>query len=533
MIKINQIRTPVEAGPADLYKKAAKLLRVKSDQLSRLVVMKKSIDARRKNQILYIYSILVHAEREAELVKKANSRDISIYVPKDYRIPRLKDGLAEVKRPIVVGFGPAGMFASLVLAQAGLRPIVIERGADVDTRHEKVETFWNGGELDTECNVQFGEGGAGTFSDGKLNTLVHDENGRNRFVLKKFVEYGADPAILTDAKPHIGSDVLRTVVKNLRKEMISLGGEIRFNTKLTGFKFDASGKVSAVEVNSCEDIETDRVLLCIGHSARDTFEMLNSCGLTMEAKPFAVGVRTEHLQDMINRSQYGENYRKDLPASPYKVTAKANDGKGVYSFCMCPGGYVVNASSEKGMLATNGMSNHARDSLNANSAIIVTISPEDYQAKGPLDGIKFQRELEEKAFKAANGYLPYQRFEDFENDRLTESFGKVKPCCKGKYDFGNLRDVLPEFISKDIIEGMHQFAKYIKGFDDADTLLCGVESRTSSPVRIKRDEVSGISNKEGIYPVGEGAGYAGGIMSAAMDGLKTVERIVKGINYEN
>ncbi|MBR1892966.1 MAG: FAD-dependent oxidoreductase [Lachnospiraceae bacterium] len=531
MIKINQIRMASEASPKDLYKKAAKLLKTKEDALSKLTIVKKSIDARRKNQILYIYSILVSANDEERLVKKANSKDVMIYKPKKYRQPKIMAENADIKRPVIVGFGPAGMFAALSLASAGAKPIVVERGSDVDARTEKVEHFWKTGELDTECNVQFGEGGAGTFSDGKLNTLVHDDFGRNYFVLEKFVQFGADNAILTDAKPHIGSDVLKTVVKNLRKELIELGGEVRFDTKLTGFEFGDDGRLSAVVINGGEKIETDRCLLCLGHSARDTFEMLEKSGIYMQPKAFAVGVRVEHPQEMINRSQYGEEYDENLPASPYKVTAKASDGRGVYSFCMCPGGYVVNASSEEGLLATNGMSEHKRDAANANSAIIVTISPEDYGAASPLDGVQFQRELEKKAFAAAGGKLPYQRFEDFENSRISTGFGKVKPSCRGEYDFGNLREVLPEFISKDIVEGMHCFAERLKGFDDPDALLSGVESRTSSPVRINRDESTGLSNVDGIYPVGEGAGYAGGIMSAAMDGLKAVEKIVRSINH--
>ncbi len=529
MIKINQLRFEHEAGPDDIYKKAAKILRCKSNALSKLRIVKKSIDARQKNRILYIYSVVISAENEEVLVKRSNSKDVSIYREKIYKIPTLKADADNVSRPVIIGFGPAGMFTALILAKAGLKPLVLERGEDVDSRRSKIESFWNGNPLDTESNVQFGEGGAGTFSDGKLNTLVNDTEGRSKFVLETFVSFGADPAIKTDAKPHIGSDVLITVVKNLRKELISLGGEIRFNSKMTDFELDDNGEISAVTVNGSERIPASRCILAIGHSARDTFEMLNRKKLSMEAKSFAVGVRVEHSQDMINRAQYGEKYDENLAASPYKVTAKASDGRGVYSFCMCPGGYVVNASSESGRLVTNGMSNHGRDSGNANSAIIVTVSPEDFGGEGVLAGVEFQRKLEEEAFKAADGKLPYQRFEDFENGVISSDFGKIKAKCKGLYAFGNLRDVLPDFISKDIIEGMHQFGAKIKGFDDPDVLLSGVESRTSSPVRIIRDE-SGNSSVKGIYPSGEGAGYAGGIMSAAMDGMKTAEKIIKEIN---
>ncbi len=529
MIKINQLRFEHEAGPDEIYKKSAKILRCKSSALSKLRIVKKSIDARQKNHILYIYSVLLTAENEDILVKRSKSKDVSIFKEKLYRLPILKADLENIERPVIVGFGPAGMFAALLLSKAGLKPLVIERGEDADSRKETIESFWQGKALDSESNVQFGEGGAGTFSDGKLNTLVNDNEGRSKFVLENFVRFGADSAIITDAKPHIGSDVLIKVVKNLRKEFINLGGEIRFKSKMTDFETDENGRVSAVIVNGNERIPCSRLILAIGHSARDTFELLHSKALSMEAKPFAVGVRVEHSQEMINKAQYGDSYDENLSESPYKVTAKASDGRGVYSFCMCPGGYVVNASSEEGRLVTNGMSNHGRDSGNANSAIIVTVSPEDYGGTEVLSGVEFQRTLEEKAFRAADGMLPYQRFEDFEKNKLSSSFGKVTPKCKGQYKLADLRNVLPEFISKDIIEGMHQFGQKISGFDDADTLLSGVESRTSSPVRIIRDE-SGNSSIKGIYPSGEGAGYAGGIMSAAMDGMKTAEKIIKEIN---
>ena len=529
MIKINQLRFDHDAGPEEIYKKAAKILKCKADSLSKLKIIKKSIDARRKNQILYIYSVAVFSEREEALVKKAASKDVLIFKEKLYKIPSLKIDASNAERPVIVGFGPAGMFAALNLARAGLKPLVIERGEDVESRRKKVEAFWNGGNLDTESNVQFGEGGAGTFSDGKLNTLVNDNEGRSRYVLENFVKFGADPSILTDSKPHIGSDVLISVVKNLRKEFIALGGEIRFSSKLTDFEISDKGQLVSIIINGREKISCSRCILSIGHSARDTFEMLVEKPINMESKPFAVGLRVEHSQDMINRSQYGESFSENLAASPYKVTAKASDGRGVYSFCMCPGGYIVNASSEAGRLATNGMSDHDRNSGNANSAIIVTVSPKDFGEDGVLSGMAFQRELEEKAYKSADGKIPYQRFEDFERNEKSSKFGSLLPKCRGQYAFGNLREVLPEFISRDIIEGMHEFAKKIKGFDDPDALVSGVESRTSSPVRILRDE-SGNSNITGIYPSGEGAGYAGGIMSAAMDGMKTAEKIVKEIN---
>ncbi len=533
MIRINQIRSDHELGPDELKKKAGRVLRVRPEELRDLKILKKSVDARRKDQIRYIYSVLISAKGEKKLVQRSGSRDVSLYEIPEYRLPVISDNadvisgcLGKKGRPVIVGFGPAGMFCALSLANAGLKPIVLERGSDVDTRSEKVQSFWKGGELDPECNTQFGEGGAGTFSDGKLNTLVHDESGRNRFVLDSFVGFGASDAILTDAKPHIGSDVLRIVVRNLREKVISLGGEVRFDTCFTGFDTNESGEISAVEINNSERIECGCVILAPGHSARDTFTMLNGKGLRLEAKPFAVGVRVQHRQETINRAQYGDKYSESLPASPYKVAAKASDGRGVYSFCMCPGGFVVNASSEQGMLAINGMSYAARDGENANSAIVVTVSPEDYGGTDALSGIAFQRELEKKAFQAAGGRIPCQRLEDFRENRLTKKFGSVKPQCCGLTGMGNIRDILPEYISKDIIEGMDQFGRKIRGFDDPDTVLAGVESRTSSPVRIPRDK-NGESVIHGLFPSGEGAGYAGGIMSAAMDGLKTAENVVR------
>ncbi len=532
MIRINQIRSDHELQPDELKKKAARVLHVRPEEFNSLKILKKSVDARKKDQIRYIYSVLLGIKNEKKLVQKAKSKDVSLYRIPEYHLPVISSDknasdelLHKAGRPVIVGFGPAGMFCALSLASAGLRPLVIERGSDVDIRSEKVKSFWNGGKLDTECNAQFGEGGAGTFSDGKLNTLVHDETGRNRYVLDAFVRFGADRVILTDAKPHIGSDVLRKVVKNLREEVIRLGGEVRFDTCFTGYEMDDSGKICRIKVGSDEWIECGSVILAPGHSARDTFSMLFESGLNLEAKPFAVGVRVQHRQELINRAQYGDNYSDKLPASPYKVTAKASDGRGVYSFCMCPGGFVVNASSEKEMLAVNGMSYSARDGENANSAIVVTVTPEDYGNNGPLSGIEFQRELEKKAYRSAAGKIPCQRFEDFRENRVTEEFGTVKPQCCGVVGKGNLREVLPEFLSQDIIEGMGQFGKKIKGFDDPDTVLAGVESRTSSPVRIPRGK-TGESDVRGLFPAGEGAGYAGGIMSAAMDGLKTAENVV-------
>ena len=428
--------------------------------------------------------------------------------------------------------GPAGLFCGLALARKGYRPILLERGEDVDTRTERVAKFWKTGELNPSSNVQFGEGGAGTFSDGKLNTLVKDTFGRNREVLRILTEFGADPSICYANKPHIGTDVLSHIVKSIRKEIESLGGQVRFLSQVTDFEI-TEGKLTAVTVNNTERIPVQAAVAAIGHSARDTFETLYGKQVSMEAKPFAVGFRIQHPQTMINESQYGMAECKELGPASYKLTAQTSYGRGVYSFCMCPGGYVVNASSEEKRLAVNGMSYHDRAGENANSALIVTVNPEDFShdIKGreevhPLAGIHFQRELEEKAYEAGNGKIPVQLYGDFKDGKISEKFGKVHPAFCGEYQFADLRKILTNELSEAFIEGMESFRKKIKGFDRPDAILAGVESRTSSPVRIPRGETL-ESSVRGLYPCGEGAGYAGGITSAAMDGLKVAEELIR------
>ncbi|NLP34462.1 MAG: NAD(P)-binding protein, partial [Clostridiales bacterium] len=433
------------------------------------------------------------------------------------------NGTMELKlRPVVVGTGPAGLYCAYLLAKHGYQPLVIERGEEVAKRVQAVEHFWNCNELNTESNVQFGEGGAGTFSDGKLNTMVKDVSHRYRFVLDTFVANGAPNDILYRNKPHIGTDKLREVVVNIRNEIIRLGGEVRFGTKLTDIIIE-KGSLRQIEVNHKEKIPCEVLISALGHSARDTFEMFLERGLTLLPKPFAIGFRIEHRQEMINHSQYGDQATY-LPPAEYKLTHKTQSGRGVYSFCMCPGGYVVNASSEEGHLVVNGMSNYARDGRNANSAIVVTVKPEDFGSEGPLSGIAFQRQMERMAYEAGKGLVPIQLFGDLLRNRDSATIGNVIPNIKGGYRLTNLKNCLPEVIHKDIIEGILAFDKKIKGFADEEAVLAGVESRTSSPVRILRnDELE--SNIAGIYPCGEGAGYAGGITSAAMDGIKVFEAI--------
>jgi uncharacterized FAD-dependent dehydrogenase len=450
--------------------------------------------------------------------------------PVAYRLPHPVEG-AKNPSPIVVGSGPAGLFCAYILALAGARPILLERGDEAAVRKERVDTFWRGGTLDPESNVQFGEGGAGTFSDGKLNTGVHDKSGRGMFVLETFVKMGAPGDILYDAKPHVGTDHLVRVVSSLREEIRKLGGNVRFRTRVEQLLI-RDGRVTGVLTSSGERIESGAVVLAIGHSARDTFSMLASLRVPMERKPFAVGLRVEHPQELINRSQYGADVVPAAGPAPYKLTHRCADGRGVYSFCMCPGGYVVNASSEPGMLAINGMSNRAREGMNANSAIVVTVGPEDFhalceekEAESVLSGMYFQRQLERRAFALRSGAVPVQRLADFRRG-AEGGIGSVSPQIMGSFAPANTRELFPEAIAASIDEGMHAFGRKIRGFDDDDALFSAVESRTSSPIRILRD-AGGQSEIRGLYPCGEGAGYAGGITSAAIDGIRTAEKVLE------
>lgn len=526
MIQLSQLKLNIDHTDEDLKSKILKTLRLKAEDLISYRIVKKSIEARKKKEISYVYNVEVVLKNEDKLKKKLSTiKDVTFGERKKYNyVPTGKEKL-DVP-PVIVGCGPAGLFCGLMLARSGYRPIIIERGDAVEERAKVVEGFWAGDKLNTESNVQFGEGGAGTFSDGKLNTMVKDSTGRNRKVLEVFVEKGAPEEILYLNKPHIGTNRLREVVKGIREEIIELGGQVRFKTKLTDI-FVEDDKVVGIEVNNNEYLPCQVLVLAIGHSARDTFELIHKKKMDITAKSFAIGVRIEHPQILISKNQYGDYYSK-LPAADYKLTYNASTGRSIYSFCMCPGGFVVNSSSEEGGIAVNGMSNHERDEINANSALIVTVTPEDFpildKGREALAGVEFQRIWERKAYKEGKGQVPVQLFKDLCNNRESDKIGPIKPNLKGNYTLANLNNCLPEYITRTLIEGIQAFDKYIPGYASDDAPLSGVETRTSSPLRIERDDLY-QSNIRGIYPCGEGAGYAGGITSAAMDGIKVYEAI--------
>lgn len=527
MLQLSQCKLSYrEATEENLVRKIAHTLHILQNDIQNLQIVKKSIDARKKPYIFTTYTVRFSVCNE-EKVWKRNQKNKKLSRVK--REPSLWDSIKTIdsnEKIIVAGAGPAGLFCAYYLCLCGMKPVLVERGAPMEERIEDVEKFWKEGILDTNSNVSFGEGGAGTFSDGKLNTGVKDRTGRKQFVLESFVKFGAHENICYDAHPHIGTDVLRNVIVAMRKEMEQLGCTFLFHTTLVDVLRDNDTLTGALMC--CEGkkrkLLCDRLVLAIGHSARDTFSKLYEKGMVMTQKAFAVGVRVQHFQEDIDQAQYGV-CDEMLPASPYKLTGKTSMERGVYSFCMCPGGYVVNASSEQGMLVVNGMSNVKRDSGYANSAIVVTVSPEDFESEHPLAGVDFQRKYERQMFSVCQGKIPVQRYEDFINDRKTEKLNQLKPCVKGKWELANLRQALPKFVVDGMIEGMGQFGKKIHGFDDGETLLLGLEARTSSPVRIERDENFESLAWSHVYPCGEGAGYAGGIMSAAMDGLRVAMKI--------
>ncbi len=521
MIRIRDITLPPRHNVSQLSFEAAQLLRVPNSTIRKVRIVRRSIDARKKPDVKYNYTIDVQVSgNEEKILRNSRCRKACIAPWTSYKVKPVKN--ANAKRPVVVGFGPAGMFAALVLAMAGARPIVLERGEDAESRHEKVQKFWQTGELDPQSNVQFGEGGAGTFSDGKLNTGVN--NPRIPWVLEQFVLAGAHEEIRYDAKPHVGTDVLLTVVQNLRSKILSLGGEVRFNSQVTGLKTE-DGRLTGVELADGTVIDCDHCILAIGHSARDTFRMLEAAGIPMEPKAFSMGVRIEHKQSMVDMTQYGL-LSPDLPPADYKLVSHQEDAT-VYTFCMCPGGYVVAAASEEGGVVTNGMSYADRGGENANAAVLVTVQPRDFPYPGALGGVRWQREIEEKAYRISGGYhAPAQLFGDFLEGRASTGPGEVRPTYLPGVQWCDLHEVLPARITDNLKKGITDLDKRLGGFASPDAVLTGPETRSSSPVRILRDS-DGQSPLCGLYPAGEGAGYAGGIMSAAVDGMEAAEAVLK------
>ena len=520
MIRIRDIALPPEHNVHQLNFEAAQLLKVSVSKIRQVKIVRRSVDARKKPDVKIIYTIEVAVDgNEGKILRNSGCKRASMAKANYYKPPKQK--LESEKRPVVIGFGPAGMFAALILAMAGLRPIVLERGEDAQSRHDKVEKFFATGQLDTKSNVQFGEGGAGTFSDGKLNTGVN--NPRIGWVLDQFVKFGAREEILYDAKPHVGTDVLLEVVQNLRKRVITLGGEVRFNSQVTGLRI-VDGSLTGLEVNGSEIIETDRAVLAIGHSARDTFELLHSLNIPMEPKAFAMGARIEHKQATVNIAQYGEN-NPVLPPADYKLVQHLDD-KSVYTFCMCPGGYVVAAASEEGRVVTNGMSYADREGENANAALLVTVNPEEFPIEGVLGGMYWQRQIEEKAYQVSGSYCaPAQKVGDFLKGVPSTGPGEVEPTYRPGVAWCDLHDVLPAQLTRAMEQALPKLDGQLKGYADPDAVLTAPETRSSSPVRILRGE-NRQSEIKGLYPCGEGAGYAGGIMSAAVDGIQTAEAIL-------
>lgn len=556
MIKISGIKIKTEEVNNEkdsIVKAISSFFMITENDFSLEKILKKSIDARKKPLLFYTYAVVIKASNENIFFKKNHGSTVHIekYRPFSYVPPHVEKLLSE-KRPIVIGSGPAGLFAAYILALSGLKPLVFERGASIEKRTEETEKFFKTNVLNERTNVCFGEGGAGTFSDGKLFTGSKDRDGKQHFVLETFHKFGAKENILYDAKPHIGTDELRKVISNMRDGIISLGGEFYFETKVSKILFEKSAegivnskivsadtqghsgfpesreyprKVIGVETEGGEKLYADHIVLAIGHSARDTIMGLLDDGVYITAKPFAVGLRVEHSQDFINRAQYG-HYKGTMPAADYKLTYTASNGRGVFSFCMCPGGYVVNSSAEKGKLTVNGMSYNARDSKNANSAIVVSVGEKDF-GNDAIKAMAFQDSLEEKAFELGKGLIPQQLFADFVLKRDSKSYGYFDSVTKGQVRFGRLDTLFPHEIYDSFVEGMLYFDKKIMGFAEDDVILSGVESRTSSPVRILRSKDTFFAEGiKGLFPAGEGAGYAGGIMSSAVDGIRVAEHII-------
>ena len=521
MLRLENIKIYENLTEEDVVRKSCEKYKLDFNKVTKFVIYKRSIDARNKDNIFYNYTVdIKYTGKIPKGIKEVPEEkfELNIDVKRKSNV-----------RPVIIGAGPAGLFCALILAQKGIKPIVIEQGKKVQDRKRDIDEFLETGKLITTSNVQFGEGGAGTFSDGKLTTGVNNPLGR--IVLKEFVNFGAPSQIMYVSKPHIGTDNLILTIENMRENIISLGGEFLFESKVVDFGIENNVLKSItykdLKSNELKTIKTDSAVFAIGHSARDTFEKMYEKGLNLEKKNFSVGVRIEHKQSMINESQYGNKTKLKLPPAEYKLAYHGED-RSCYTFCMCPGGTVMASSSDEGEIVTNGMSKFARDGENANSAVLVSVTPDDFEGESPLEGIYFQRDLEMKAFKLGgnNFYAPIQKVGDFLNDRPTTFIGEVKPTYKPGVTMCNLQEIMPDYVIKTMKEGLLDFDRKIKGFASDDAILTGLETRSSSPVRIVRDIESLESNIKGIYPCGEGAGYAGGIMTAAMDGIKCAIQIL-------
>lgn len=528
-VRVRNIKISVLDDISNVKKNASKITGVKEKDIKNFKIIKESIDARKKNNIDLIYTVDFECDNEEKIAARCENGNVSIEKSDDKNDFVFGDKKLE-ERPVIIGSGPAGMFAGITLAKMGYCPLILERGSSVDERTAKVENFFKTGMLDENSNIQFGEGGAGTFSDGKLTTRIKDK--RCSIVLNEFVKAGAPAEIIYSGKPHIGTDILKNVVKNLRGEIIKNNGEVRFDSKVTDIKI-VNGKIKSVRVNDEYDIPCSIAVLATGHSARDTSLMLLNRGAEISPKPFAIGVRIEHLQRMIDECQYGKFAgNPKLGAADYRLTyVSKKTGRPCYTFCMCPGGFVVAAASENKRVVTNGMSQYKRDGINANSAVVVGVNPEDFGSSNPLSGIEFQRHYEETAYICGGGdYMaPVQLVGDFLNDKISKNIGKVKPSYSRGYNFASLKMCLPKYVVDTLKEGIISFDRKIKGFSDYDSLMTGIETRTSSPIRYERNENLEAKGIAGLYPCGEGAGYAGGIISAAVDGVKIAEKIAS--NY--
>ena len=524
MLRVSNIKISIDEDPSIIEKLVLKKLKIKSSDLVKYYIYKESIDAR-KGKISFVYTVDVQVKNEDKVLNKHVKDVVKI---KELKYEGVESGTEKLdKIPVIIGSGPAGLFAGLVLAQRGYKPLLLERGLDVDKRSEDIDLFWKERKFKNNSNVQFGEGGAGTFSDGKLTTRIKDI--RCRKVLEELVNFGSPEEILYSHKPHVGTDILKGVVKNIRNEIIRLGGEVRFDSKVTDICRVDNG-IESITINDNEVIETNIVILAIGHSARDTYEMLHERGVHIIQKPFAIGARIEHPQELINKSQYKDFHNHPrLGAADYRLIEHTSNGRTAYTFCMCPGGSVIASASNEGQVVTNGMSEHARDKDNANSAFLVNVVPGDFGSDHPLAGMYFQEKYERLAYELGgqNYNAPVQLVGDFLNDRISTKIGSVKPSYEPGYTFVDLRECLPQFVTETMKEALSGFDRKIKGFAMDDAVLTGVETRSSAPIRIVRDEETLEStNTRNLYPCGEGAGYAGGIVTAAVDGIKCAEKII-------